>query len=310
MFNNFVRFIILMVMVSIVSISGGAIAFAEEKEPAPLPLHGIEGYGGIAATYSAYLTNPARAGEFLGKPSIGSGAVLMESGKYLGFGSITETLGDRVELGYAFQTLSLDDLPNDIEAATGVKISDDFVNLHNFNARVALVKESEFGQSWMPAITAGVHYKYNDTISTMDSELGGTLTSIGIEDNSGFDYTLYGSKMLTFLPRPVLINVGIRSTEAAHIGLLGFTGERDLVAEGNIVVFVTDRLALGGEYRQKPNSYNQVPGLIGQEDDWWSVVFGYVASNNVTISGGYFNLGQVLNSNESTALALKVKYEF
>jgi hypothetical protein len=310
MFKKFLRLTAYISVICIVSTLSVSTVFAEGKEPPPLPLHGIEGYGGIAATYSAYLTNPASSGEFLGKPAIGSGAVLMGSGKFLGFGTITETLGDRVELGYAFQTLSLDDLPNDIEAATGIKISDDFVNLHNFNARVALVKEGEFGQSWMPAITGGIHYKYNDTISTMNSELGGTLTSIGIEDNSGFDYTLYGSKMLTFLPRPVLINVGLRSTEAAHIGLLGFTGERDLVVEGNIVVFVTDRLALGGEYRQKPNSYTQIPGLIGQEDDWWSVVFGYVASNNVTVSGGYFNLGQVLNSKENTALALKVKYEF
>jgi len=77
-----------------------------------------------------------------------------------------------------------------------------------------------------------------------------------------------------------------------------------------LVVFVTDRLALGAEYRQKPDSYNQIPGLLGGEDDWWSLVFGYVANNHLTVSGGYFNLGQVLNTKENTALALKVKYEF
>ncbi|MCF6247844.1 MAG: hypothetical protein L3J69_10825, partial [Desulfobacula sp.] len=167
MFKHFVRFTIWVAMVFMVSTSGIGNVFAQEKESAPLPLHGIEGYGGIAATYSAYLTNPASSGKVFGKPSFGAGGVAMAGGKFLGFATITETLWDRVELGYGLQTLSLDDLPNDIETATGVKISDDFVTLHNFNARVALVKEGEFDKSWMPAITAGIHYKYNDTVSTM-----------------------------------------------------------------------------------------------------------------------------------------------
>lgn len=288
----------------------GLCAFAAESEPPPLPLHGIEGYGGIAITYSAYLTNPGLKGTIFGKPSIGAGAVGMESGKYLGFGTLTETLWDRLELGYGFNALSLDDLPGAIKDATGVKISDDFVYLHNFNARLALIKEGEFGKSWLPAITLGAHYKYNETVDDIDNDLGGALKGIGIEDNDGFDFTLYGSKMLAFLPRPVLINVGLRSTEAANIGLLGFTDDRDLVVEGNVVIFLTDQFALGAEYRQNPDTYNEIPGLIGEEDDWWSVVFGYVANNNLTVSGGYFNLGQVLNHKENTAFALKVKYEF
>jgi len=29
----------------------------------PLPLHGVEGYGGVFSTYSAYLVNPGKEGE-------------------------------------------------------------------------------------------------------------------------------------------------------------------------------------------------------------------------------------------------------
>lgn len=281
-----------------------------EKEPPPLPLHGIEGYGGIAVTYSAYLTNTASKGEIFGKPSFGAGALIAESGKYLGFATFTETLWDRLELGYGFNALSLGDLPGAIKNATTVQISDNFVYLHNFNARLSMLKEGEFGETWLPAITGGIHYKYNESVNNIDKELGGALTSIGIEKKDGIDFTLYASKMLTFFPRPVLLNIGARNTQAAHIGLLGFTGDREFVFEGNLVVFLTDRLALGAEYRQKPNSYKQIPGLIGEENDWWSLVFGYVANNNLTISGGYFNLGQVLNKKDNMAFALKAKYEF
>ena len=116
--------------------------------------------------------------------------------------------------------------------------------------------------------------------------------------------------MLTFLPRPILLNVGARSTESAHIGFLGFTDDRDLVVEGNVVEFLTDRFALGVEYRQKTNSYEEIPGLVGEEDDWWSVVFAYVFNNHLTVSGGYFDLGQILNHPQDDAFGLKIKWEF
>jgi hypothetical protein len=37
----------------------------------------------------------------------------------------------------------------------------DQVQLHNFNARLQLLSEGEFDQKWLPAVTVGVHYKYN-----------------------------------------------------------------------------------------------------------------------------------------------------
>ncbi len=45
---------------------------APEKGP-PLPLHEIEGNGGILTTLSAYIVNPPRNGEPVGRPAIGSG---------------------------------------------------------------------------------------------------------------------------------------------------------------------------------------------------------------------------------------------
>ena len=38
-----------------------------------------------------------------------------------------------------------------------------------------ILKEGEFDQKWLPALTAGVHYKYNDGISEVNNEVGGAL---------------------------------------------------------------------------------------------------------------------------------------
>ncbi len=49
----------------------------------------------------------------------------------------------------------------------------------------------------------GVYYKYNDT-DVIDSCLQGAFTRIGIKDNDGFDVTLYASKIVSSLLRPLL----------------------------------------------------------------------------------------------------------
>jgi hypothetical protein len=287
-----------------------------QQEPPPLPLHGVEGMGGVLTTYSAYLVNPGTRGpgESFGMPSIGAAYIFLGHGRHLLAASITETLFGRLELGYGYNYFDLGDLPSDILQASGPRI-DDWVGLHNFNARVALLKEGEFDQSWLPALTFGFHYKYNSQIDDISSDLKPALGpkglgAIGIKDDDGIDFTVYASKMLTFLPRPLLINLGMRSTEAAHIGLFGFTNDRDYLFEGNAVLFLTDRLAIAFEYRQKPDSYDAIPGLVKKEDDWWTIPVAFVVNEHLTLSGGYAHFGDVLNHKANGVWGLKAKWEF
>lgn len=304
---------LIMFVSSLWAISSHAEEGSSSEQSPPLPLHTVEGYGGVAFTGSAYLVNPAREGNLFGKPAVGGGLVVSEYGQYFAFQTLTLTLSDRLELGYGFNQLGLDSLSDDIRAATGVDI-EETVYMHNLNARLALVKENAFNTSWIPEITIGAHGKFNTTVNDIDDQLGGVLTSAGITDQNGVDYTLYASKLVKVLPRPLLINAGVRSTKAAHIGLLGFTDERRTRLEGNVVMFATDRLLLGAEYRQKPDEYTPVPGpsgdLVGPEDDWWSLVFAYQITNNFTVSGAYSDFGEVLNEPENGAFGLKMKYEF
>jgi hypothetical protein len=289
--------------------STNAVAAKAEKPP-PLPLHQIEGNGGIFSTLSAYLVNPPRNGELLGRPSLGFAFVDLGHGLNLEALTVTETPWKRLELGYGWDRFGLGDLPQDVERATGgVRIQDN-VTLHNFNVRLNLLKEGEFDQKWIPALTFGTHYKYNDGIDGINSDLGGAMRAIGIRGNDGVDFTLYASKLFTFLPRPVLLNVGGRATEGAHLGLLGFTSGYEFVAEANLVVFVTDRLALAAEYRQKPNAYTPVPGLIGRENDWWTIDAAYVVSKHFTVAAGYGHFGRVLNHEANGTWGITTKFEF
>jgi hypothetical protein len=159
-------------------------------------------------------------------------------------------------------------------------------------------------------VTFGVHYKWNTDIDDIDRDLGGALRGIGIKNNDGVDFTLYASKLITSLPRPVLVNLGMRSTKAAHLGLFGFTGDRDYLFEGNIVLLITDRILLAAEYRQKPSEYEPIPGLVRREDDWWTICPAFVVNEHLTISGGYGHFGDVLNHKANGSWGIKAKWEF
>jgi len=283
---------------------------APAEKGSPLPLHQIEGNGGIFSTLSAYLVNPPRNGEPVGRPSAGFAFVNIGHGQNLEALTLTETPWKRLELGYGWNRLSLGDLPLAIKKATGVSLSTEEVQLHNFNARLQLLQEGEFGQKWIPALTFGTHFKYNDGISRINSDLGGALSSAGIKHNAGADFTLYASKLFTQLPRPVLVELGGRATEGVWNGLGGFTSKYDFLFEGNVVVFVTDKLALAAEYRQQPNEYKPIGNLVKAESDWWTIDAAYVVNNNLTLAVGYGHFGNVLNHTANGVWGITAKYEF
>ena len=280
------------------------VAKSDEKGP-PLPLHQIEGNGGIFATLSAYIVNPPRNGEPIGRPSIGFAYVNLGHEQNLEAFTVTESPFKRLELGYGWDRLGLGDLP---QALGGIPT--DEVQLHNFNARFQILKEGEFDQKWVPALTAGVHYKYNDGFNQLNSDVGGALANAGIKHNSGTDFTLYASKLFTQLPRPVLLEAGGRATESVWEGLGGFTGKYNFVFEGNAVVFVTDSILLAAEYKQQPRDYQAIGSLVRKESDWWTIDAAYVVNKHLTLAAGYGHFGNVLNHEANGVWGLTTKWEF
>ena len=280
----------------------------------PLPFHTIEGVGGGAITPMAYLVNPEpRApGMLLGKPAVALSYVNMGK-KNLDALTITETIGGRVELGYAANRLGLGALPGDIQAATNVNIRRGDVWLHHFNARLLAVKENTcLGGLAMPAVTFGVHAKVNDGIRDMNRRLGGVLDTIGCCRENGVDFTLTATKTVTpeLLGFPVIVTAGMRASQAAQLGFLGFCKEYRATFEGNIALMPTDKLILAYEFRQKPDPYNQIAGLIGNEDHWQGFDAALILNEQTTLVAGYGMFGSICNSEVNNAWWLQLKYEF
>ncbi|MEI6393871.1 MAG: DUF3034 family protein [Verrucomicrobiota bacterium] len=287
---------------------------AKAEKPPPLPLHQIEGNGGIFSTLSAYLVNPPRDGEAIGRPAAGFSFVDLGYGRELIALTATETPWKRLELGFGYENFNLGDLPQDILRQTGANITDQTVSMYNANARLQLLKEDEFEQKWIPALTFGSHFKYNDTIKNINRQLGGVLHDHGIQDDSSVDFTLYASKLFTFLPRPVLVELGGRATKGVWTGLAGFTEDYSCLFEGNIAVFITDNIILAAEYRQMPNNYQPVvvngQTLVGRSSDWWTIDAAYIINRHWTVALGYGHFGQVLNHQANGTWGITTKFEF
>jgi len=290
-----------------------ADADADAPAPAgklpPLPLHTIEGVGGVLITPTAYLVNPGPEGTKIGMPSVSLSYVNIGKKSIQAF-AVTQTFFRRFEIGYAINRFDLGTLGDAVKKALGASMRED-VYLHHFNFRALLIEENSFDLP-LPAITAGAHLKINSGISSINSELGRALESIGYDSPCGVDFTLTASKTFAKLAfgRPVIVSVGLRNSRAHQIGYLGFADHCETTVEGNVICLLTDRLALAYEFRQKANPYHKIHGLIGDEDNWHTIALGYVVNNHLTISGGYGKFGTVFNSTEDCGWALQIKYEF
>lgn len=280
----------------------------------PLPLHTIEGNSGVFITSTAYLANPPEEGEVFGKPSFSTSAVFGRHKNLQSF-AVTENILGKYEIGYAYERFGLGDWPDDVKTATnGAYSVSQHLGLHNLNLRAMVVQEGDFDYSWMPAVTLGTHLKWSEGQTKLNDDLGGLLDTLGSDHSRGIEFTAVASKTITdLLPRPVIISAGIRNGDAIHTGLFGFAGERRTTFEGSIIAFLTDRLAFAAEYRQKSDLMDQFSTggkhLVKAENDWWTLCLAYVINDNMTISGGYANLGNLANHREE-AFGIQLKYEF
>lgn len=288
-----------------------------EKGP-PLPLHTIEGTGGILITPTAYLVNPSeRLGGFAGLPSVSTTFVKANAKNIEDF-AITETLFKRIELGLSASRFGLGSFNNDVLNAAGANLTRSDVFLYTASIRALVLEENSFGQPFLPAVTAGVSFKFNDGISTINRETGNALGGIGYKNSDGEDFTITASKTLKYpftFNRPLLLSAGVRFSEASQLGYVGFGDSYHATAEGNVAYSITDWLWLAGEYRGKTNPYRggiSAGGLalVRPEQDWWTVGAAFVLNRNATLTVGYGNFGNVLNTVERKGWAVQLKYEF
>ena len=193
--------------------------------------------------------------------------------------------------------------------------------LYNFSARFLAFKENADDIKWLPAVTFGANFKYNGDIASINDKLGGALTTIGYAHDYGVDLTLTATKTLGkgFFGRPLILTAGLRESEAANLGFLGFSDKYAASFEGSVAVLPFDKLLLAYEFRQKTSPYGTIgPGgtidvpnlLIGGENNWHGFDIAYIASKHTTLVGGLGLFGNLANAIANDAWWLQLKYEF
>ena len=279
----------------------------------PLPTHNVEGNSGVFITSTAYLVNPPEDGEIFGRPSFSTSFAAIGEKDFESF-AITENILGRIELGYAFERIGLGDWPADVKTVSGLHVENNAF-VHNFNTRYMIIEEGGFDRAWMPAVTLGAHFKWNEGLNDIDKQTGGLCGSLGADHDSGTEFTAVATRTIAdWLPNPLIVSAGLRNGDAIHTGLIGFAGERRTTFEGSIIYFLTDKLLLAGEFRQKSDLLHQCSlggkHLIKAENDWWDICLAYVVDDHLTIAGGYANFGNVFNHREENVWAIQIKYEF
>jgi hypothetical protein len=154
-----------------------------------------------------------------------------------------------------------------------------------------------------PTVAAGVQYKRNLDYDTPDA--------VGAKSRDGVDVYLAASKLFLngVFGFPVLLNTTVRATRANELGLLGFGGPGhntyQPMFEGSAVLLVTRHIAVGAEYRMKPDN---LPGLA--EDDWMDAFVAVFVNKHLSLVGGYARLGDVALWNNQDSYYFNVQAGF
>ena len=225
--------------------------------------------------------------------------------------AVSETFYGRIEIGYALGHFYTGSWADVLRRDMGVDIRRNNVYLHNFNLRVLVIEEDSFGLP-LPAVTVGAHYKHNDGIARIDRYLSGALGAIGFAHRDSADFVITASKTIpeALFDRPLVGSVGLRRSRASQLGYLGFSDDWTATMEASVACYLADELVVAYEFRQKTNAYGQIDGIIGDENNWHAVYFGWQVDKHLTIAGGWVYMGTLLNSDNANGVGLQVKYEF
>ena len=143
----------------------------------------------------------------------------------------------------------------------------------------------------LPQVAVGVELKALDA-----GDLAPTLAALGAR-RRGTDAYVSATKL--FLAQGVLVDATLRATRANQNGLLGFGGAAQdryrLEPEFSIAWLAGPRLAIGGEYRRKPDNLD--PSLLGaglKEDDWADLFVAWAPSRHLSITAAWVQLGRIV----------------
>lgn len=294
-------------MILVVAVALVAALFTGSAQ-AGVPFVNLEGVGGAAFNPLAYpaVTAPKKGEGGLklgpvdiGKPRIGAWYVNLNDSDIDWFNvGIADTFAGRLELSYGYQSVNLGSKLNALN--TNLSGASQNVHKNNVGAKLLLLEENSFGTNYLPAVSIGTVYK---TTSFQVDKLG---TSPKIDKN-GFDAYLVATKLITQLPKPVLLSAGLLASRGQVNGILGFNEDYKETFFGNIDVLPLENLAIGFEYKQGPRF------KTFKNEDYWNVHVGWFVNPNLTLIAAYANAGDRKSTTHvglSDGPVISVQYEF
>jgi Protein of unknown function (DUF3034) len=202
---------------------------------------------------------------------------------------------DRVELSFAQQRFDTEQVGAALGLGEGFTFKQDIIGLKVRVAGDAVLNSD----SAMPQVAVGLQYKKNNQ--------GAVLDFIGAKDDSGVDVYVSATKL--FLAQGLLLNGTVRFTKANQIGILGFGGDKNdsykPQFEFSAAYLVTRKLAIGAEYRSKPDNLG-----IAREDDWFDVFVAYAPTRNVSMTVAYADLGNIVIKDNQRGLYASLQVGF
>ena len=278
---------------------GGALALMSVLAPAQAGdrllgtwgVSQVEGAGGGGLTPWALVTGGGSRGQ-LGATAFAT-AWRSQGGYTLRAAGAAVGVHDTLELSAARWRFGLSD------TVPGESIGMDVIG-----AKWRLWGDAVYDQDrWWPQVAIGAQHKRNHDM-TVPSALGA---------RRGADTDLYIAATKVWLGglagRNVLANLSLRATRANQFGLLGFGGDQGdshrVKAEGSVALLLRDDLAVGVEWRDKPDNLSAF-----REQAAADVFVAWFASRHLSATLGWVDLGQVANKPSQRGWYLSVQGGF
>ena len=186
---------------------------------------------------------------------------------------------DRVELSVSRQAFDTEAVGAALGLGQGFTIRQDTYGVKLKVAGDAVLEQDR----WMPQVAVGVQHKRNNQ--------GALLSAIGAKSDSGTDVYVSATKL--YLGTGLLLNATLRLTKANQFGILGFGGDKHdgykPQFEGSAAYLINRNLAIGAEYRSKPDNLN-----IAREQNAWDAFIAWAPAKRVSLTVAYVDLGNIV----------------